>query len=222
MKIFLSMWLSLCLCLFIGSRIDAYQDGDWQLWSSSSLEGNVHPRWKLKFEEQFRIGHDVSEFYYHLTGIGLTWKPSHWFQAALAYAQVYELKTGDWKEENRPFVDGTLQGRWKDVQLSDRNRLERRLREGAENIWRYRNNVTFSLPNLPKRWLPFDIQPYVSSEIFVDIAAGDFDQYRVTGGLTGRLVEFLQTSLYYLRQGREKDGNWSATHVLGAAIKVAL
>ncbi len=219
MKLFLSMCLSLWLCLFIGSRVHAYQDGDWQFWNSSSLEGNVHTKWKLRFEEQFRIGRDVSELFYHQTGIGLTWKTTKWFQAAVTYAQVYELKKGDWKEENRPSADGTLQREWRGVQLSDRNRLELRIREETENIWRYRNNLTFSPA---KKVSPLHIQPYMSAEIFVDIEQEDLNQYRLTGGLKGQLIDVLQASLYYLRQGKEKDGDWTACHVLGATIRVRL
>jgi hypothetical protein len=219
MKIFLSM--SLCLWIFLcaGSPVHADQDGDWQFWNSTSLEGNVHPRWKLRFEEQFRFGDQFSEFNYHYTDIGLTWKTSTWFQAALAYAQVYELKKGEWKEEHRPFIDGTLQGKWKGFQFSDRNRVERRFRQEAEDIWRYRSSLTVSPV---RKWSPIQIQPYTSGEVFVDLDERDYNQYRLAGGFTGRLAGLLQAKLYYLRQGKEKEGDWTVSHILGATVKVNL
>ena len=215
----LSMCLVLWCSLFLVSGVQAKQNEDWQFWNSSSLEGNVHPRWKLKFEEQFRFGDNITDFYYHLTGVSVTWKTTEWFQVALAYAQIYEQKADDWREENRPRIDGTVRRKWGGLQLSDRNRAERRIREKADNLWRYRNNLTLSPV---KKWLSVDIQPYVSGEIFVDIEQKDFNQYRLTGGLTGRLVERLQAHLYYLRQGNEKAGDWTVNHVLGVAIKVGL
>ena len=98
----LSMCLVLWCSLILVSGVHAKQDEDWQFWNSSSLEGNVHPRWKLKFEEQFRFGDNITDFYYHLTGVSVTWKTTEWFQVALAYAQIYEQKADDWREENRP------------------------------------------------------------------------------------------------------------------------
>ncbi len=215
----LSMGLVLWCSLILVSGVHAKQDEDWQFWNSSSLEGNVHPRWKLKFEEQFRFSDNITDFCYHLTGVSVTWKTTEWFQVALAYAQIYEQKADDWRGENRPRVDGTVRRKWGGLQLSDRNRAERRIREKADDLWRYRNNLTLSPVG---KWLSVDIQPYVSGEIFVDIEQKDFNQYRMTGGLTGRLVERLQANLYYLRQGKERNGDWTVNHILGVAIKVGL
>jgi hypothetical protein len=221
-KLVIMIWVlsaGACLFLWSGSPAGAYQEGDWQLWSTNALEGSISQNWKISFEEQFRFGDDISELYYHQAGLGLAWKMTEWFQTGLTYAQVYELKKGQWKEEARPLMDGTVQKKWKALSLSDRNRFERRMRQDALDLWRYRNNLTVSPAH---KWGTLQIQPYMSGEAFVDLVdEGDFNQCRLIGGLKGRLARYLQADLYYLRQLKEKNGEWNSDHILGLKVKVS-
>jgi hypothetical protein len=103
---------------------------DWQFWNSYSVEGEIARGWKVKVEEELKFNDDISRLMLHQTDIGFTYALAEWLDAGLHYRQIYEKKAGEWKEENRPHVNGTFKWKWHDLAFSDRNRIEFRNRDG--------------------------------------------------------------------------------------------
>lgn len=219
MKKYVAMTLSICLGVFLGTMASAYQDGDWQFWSSGSIEGHLTESWKLKLEQQFRLGDTMEDLYYRYTDIGITWRVVPWFNCGWNYAQLYQKKKGIWREENRPHVNGTLIWKGYGVKLEDRNRLERRIREGAENIWMFRNRLKlgFSI-----KLTELDVQPYLADEIFVYLDEGEFSRNRVSSGLSGQLMSFLNADIFYLWQSSRASENWTDEHVIGLKLQASM
>ena len=97
----------------------------------------INKDWKIKIEEEFRFGDSIGEFYYHHTDGGLSSRLKYWFYIGLNYRQIYEKKNGEWKEENRPHINGTFKWKWQEFKLENRNRFEYRIREEKKDVWRY-------------------------------------------------------------------------------------
>jgi len=219
MKKFMAMTLSICLGIFLGTMAFAYEDGDWQFWSSGSIEGHLAESWMLKLEQQFRLGDTMADLYYRNTDIGMTWRVVPWFNWGWNYAQLYQKKKGTWREENRPHVNGTLIWKWYGVKLEDRNRLERRIREKAENIWMYRNRLTLGFSAKLTR---LDIQPYLTDEIFVNLDESELYRNRISVGLKGQLRTYLKADISYLWQSSRANENWLDEHVIGLTLGVSM
>jgi len=207
-----------CLGLFVASESLA-QHGDWQLWNTESIEGAFTEDWKVKLEEEFRFGDDMEELYYHHTDGGLTYKLTDLFLLGLNYRQIFEKKKGEYKEENRPHVNGTIKWRWQDFTFKDRNRFEYRVRAGKENVWRYRNKLTVTLP---VKKIKFGIQPYLADEVFIDLDEGEFSRNRLYAGFGAGLMKHLEANIFYLWQTSKKDENWIDFNVVGVKLEVKL
>ena len=211
--------LSICFALLSRSTTFAYQDGDWQLWNSGSLQGNLAENLKARWEQQIRFGDRMGELYFCSTDIGLTCKVTHWFCLGVNYWQVYAKKSGKWEVEKRPHINGTLKWKGKSLELENRNRLEYRIPEGADNIWKYRNRLTLTIPAM---WTKLKIQPYVADETFVDLDKGEFDRNRLSGGFKALLTDYLGADIYYFWQASQRGEYWIDHNVLGAKLKVII
>jgi hypothetical protein len=211
--------LIICFDLLVASLVFAYQDGDWQFWSSGSVQGDLAESWMVRLEQQFRLGDNMAELYYHCTDIGVTWKASSRLKFGWNYAQLYQKKKGMWTEENRPHVNGAFLWEWYGFKFEDRNRLERRFREGAGNIWMYRNKFELGFPAKLTR---LDIQPYLAEEIFVNLDESELYRNRVSGGIKGRLAPYLKADISYLWQSTKSSENWIDNHVIGAKLQASM
>ena len=197
--------------------IFAYDDGDWQYWNTESIEGNISDRWKIKLEEEFRFGDSAGEFYYQHSDLGLNYKYSKWFKLGLNYRQIYGKKKGDWEEENRPHINGTVEWTWADFTFTDNNRLEYRVREDKDDYLRYRNKLTVKIPF---KWTKFDIQPYVADEVFMDFDEGRFNRNRLYIGAGGKLTKHLKADVFYLWQSSKSGNRWVDYNVIGTKLKI--
>lgn len=197
--------------------VSAYDDSDWQYWNTESMEGNISEKWKVKLEEEFRFGDDAREFYYQHSDLGLSYNCCEWFRLGLNYRQVYEKKEGDWKEENRPHINGTLKWGWKDFKFTDRSRLEYRVREDKDDTLRYRNKMTIKFPF---KWTKFDIQPYLADEIFIDFDQGELNRNRFYIGVDSKLMKHLKADVFYLWQSSKSGDSWVDYNVVGTKLKI--
>lgn len=219
MKRLVAIGMSVCFVALIEMIAFAYEDGDQQFWSSGSIEGDLTESWKLKLEQQFRFGDSMADLYYRYTDIGVIWSAASWLNLGWNYAQLYQKTKGTWKEENRPHINGAIKWRCQSLELEDRNRLERRIREGAENVWMFRNKLSLALP---VRWTRLDVQPYLADEIFVHLDESELYRNRILGGFKGQLAPYLKADIFYLLQSSRAGENWIDYHVIGVKLKASI
>lgn len=217
MKKFIIIGLSVGFVLSKVMTAFAYEDGDWQFWNTESIEGNLSENLKVKLEEEFRSGDNIGEFYYHHTDVGLIHRLTDWFYIGLNYRQIYEKKEGEWKEENRPHINGIFKWKWQDFELENRNGFEYRVREGKKDVWRYRNKLALVFP---LKWTRLDIQPYLADEIFVDFDESELNRNRLYAGFKAKMMKYLKTDIFYLWQTSKMDGDWIDYNIIGAKLKV--
>jgi hypothetical protein len=209
--VFIALYLLCALPAF------AFDDGDFQLWQTTSAETKLNTDLKIKVEEELRFGDDISELYYTHTDGGIDYKVTDGLHLGLNYRQIYEKKKGEWKYENRPHANGTLKWKIEGFSFSDRSRLEFRKPEDKDAKWRYRNKLTV---NLPWKWTEFEIQPYVADEIFIDFEGDKFNRNRLYGGIKMKIIKNLKAELFYLWQSSKTDDDWIDYNVLGIKAKL--
>lgn len=206
------------LALLVAGRAGAYDDGDWQYWNRESIEGDVSKNLKAKIDVEFRFGDNCSELYHQYSELGLSHRFCAWFELGLNYRQIYEKKSGTWKKENRPHLNATFKWSWCDFKLEDRSRLEYRVREGKDDVFRYRNRLTLKFP---LKWTALNVQPYIADEIFLDFDEGELNRNRLYLGASSDLRRPLKLELHYLWQSSKSKDCWIDHNIIGTKLKAA-
>ena len=218
MKRLVLIGLGICLFLFISSSSFAYDNGDWQFWNTYNIAGNLSDKWKMGLEAEYRFGDNIRELYYQHSDLGFTYKAIDWFSMGINYRQVFELSSGVWTKENRPHFNGTFKWTMFNAKFEDRSRFELRIRAGRDNVWRYRNKLSLAFP---VKWTQFNIQPYISDEIFVDFEGAGLNRNRLYAGAKASLLEHLSTDVFYLWQASKSGDAWPGINVIGLKFKAA-
>ncbi len=196
----------------------AADDGDFQYWDTEGISWKVSEDWKIEFEEEFRLGDNAGNLYYEHLDLGLVYSGlAEWLDLGLNYRQVFEKKSGKWKEENRPHINATLKWKLLDFSFSNSGRFAYRNRKDADNFWHYRNELTVKLPFKLTR---LEIQPYVADEIFYDFDKETLNRNRLYVGLSSKLFKSLRADIFYLWQSSKADDKWSDFNVLGTKFKL--
>ncbi|MCX5701285.1 MAG: DUF2490 domain-containing protein [Candidatus Omnitrophica bacterium] len=202
------------LIIILAAKAYAYDDHDFQIWNTDSEE------YKIKF----RWGDNASEFFYQHYDIGYFHDLKKWFNVGGGYRQIFEMSKQKWQQVNEPYVTATFSGELKGFKLDNRSRMEFNDYEHKTDFWRYRNKTGLKLP---WKFTRFEIQPYLSDEIFIVFGGlpTKFSQNRFSAGLGFVITKNLKGEIYYMLQTvRAANGGWSdgvQSNVLGTKIKLA-
>lgn len=206
------------LMLITTTAAFAYDDGDFQVWNTDVEEFKINQGSKISFEQEFRWGNNASEFYYHHYDVGFFYDLRKWLNIGGGYRHIYELKKGEFKLENAPYLTATLFWGLKRLKFDDRSRIEYRHFDYQADSWRYRNKIT---AKLPCKFTRLEIQPYVSDEIFIGFSTiSELNQNRLSSGLSMNLTKNLKAEIYYMLQSSKSKGSWIDANVLGTKLKM--
>lgn len=195
----------------------AYEDGDFQIWHTEDQEVKVVKNTTYTMEEEFRYGGDAHELYYHHYDWGIVYDVTKYLSLGAAYRQVYDLKSGKFKEENRPHVTATVKWALCGFDCEDRNRFEYRHFRYQDDEVRYRNKLTIKLPWKLTR---FNVRPYVADEVFADLNNAAFVRNRFYSGMGFELNKNLKGEVYYMLQSSKNPGAWRDVNALGLKLKL--
>lgn len=173
-------------------------------------------RVSLILDEEFRRGDDQYEYYFH-SEIGVRYAVSDWFDLDAFCRFIGDRESGSWALEFRPRTDAILKYFWKHFGISDRNRLEYRVRADYNSYGRYRNMLKFLFPF--EAW-GYPFHPYVADEISIDLNAGRFERNRVYGGLDFMFSKYVGLDVYYFWQYEKLYPGTQKTHVGGLKVKL--
>jgi len=164
-------------------------------------------------EEEVKLGDDAERFYYRHTDLGFVRSLADGLDIGFNFKHVSARGDGnDWISENRPHLNLTFKGKWADLALSDRSRLEFRDIDNVKNFWRYRNKFTVKFP-----WelTALKLKPYVAEEIFINLDQSGIVQHRLYSGFSAKLSDNLSGSLFYLWLASNSNHSWIDIHILG-------
>jgi hypothetical protein len=216
-KIFISPVFLLAAMLFFFISVPATsqsEENDWEIWNNYFVDWDMGPDWQAKIAVEFKFNDDMGNHYYSHVDAGAATTITEWFRLGINYRYIEEDSNNGWRSEQRPMVTGTLHWKWKNMTMSDRNRVEYRVREERSKTLRYRNRLMI---RPEQQWTGFKIQPYFAGEILYQFDVSSWNQYRLAAGLAARLTELLKMNIYYMLVSSESN-EWSNTNILGVNL----
>ena len=211
--------LTVVLCTIYNKPCFAFDDGDFQWWTSAGVSFDINKDWKGYFEEEFRLGDDAGELYYNHSDLGFIYGSlADWIDLGFNYRQVFARSdsAGEWKQENRPHLNVTLKDQLFGLGVSNRARFEYRDREDREDHWRYRNKFTVKVP---LELTELKLKPYLADEVFVPLNDDNVSANRFYAGVSFALLENMTGEVFYLWQSSRAPGDWNDFNVLGTRLK---
>lgn len=200
----------------LGKPSLAIDRSGFQYWSTARFNFDVDKEWTVIFEEEFRLGDEGGNLYYHHSDIGFVYKGlGDWIDVGANFRKVYADVDGTWRQENRPHLNVTLKGKLGDIAVSDRSRLEYRDPDKKEDIWRYRNKLTFKLPF---KLTELKLKPYVADEVFINFNDEGYIGNRLYSGVAFNLTENITADIYYLWQSARASPGRDNVHALGSRL----
>ncbi len=211
----------LLLSLILGLPVESFaqNNNDRQFWSGIGIEQKIVGNFSISISECFRCNNNMSDFYWHHTDIGVSYKFLPWFSLGLNCWQIYKGKEGVWKEHRRPHVNGTFSLPIKALVLSDRNRIEYRIAKDDEKTWMYRNKLELKIPI---EVISIKISPYIAEEIFINFSEAEFACNRIYAGIKLKILKwaYLDTGYFWeLKKGEVNDLN---NHVINISLKIKM
>lgn len=196
-------------------------DGDWQIWFGGSATGTLADSVKATVEETAYYSNDDGEVYEQYTQPSLSWAALDWLALGGGCRFVFSKSASGWLQEDRPYLELTLKTAWEGWKVKNRSRVAYRSRESGDDLWRFRNKTTVTLPWTLSSWkLGF----YLAEEFFFEQEQEGIYRNRAYAGLTlGRILglETLGGDFYFMWDATEKDWGWQDTYVLGTMVRLA-
>ena len=186
------------LCLSVAEAFGQVDRTDNQFWSDVQLAIPVTKDFDANILGTFRIGRDFSHPIDERVGVGFTFRFGKYFTVAPNYLGIgMQPFAGRRVWENRLTLPVTLRFNAGDFRLSDRNQLERRLRNSGIKSTRYRNRFQVEHPIGQKDW---QLSLFIADEVFYDWLVNRWVRNRFSIGGSKIFNKHFTQDLYYLRQ----------------------
>lgn len=210
--------IAIGLILLLSVNSYAYKDGDFQVWNTETEEFKINKDAKIAFEEEFRWGGSAKEFYYQHYDVGFFYNLQKYLNVGAGYRHVLSKSKGKFLVENEPYITATLLWDVAGFKFDDRSRLEYNHFDYKDDTWRYRNKIT---AKFPWKFTKFEIQPYLSDEIFILFDDSQrLNTNRFSSGLGISFTRNLKGEIYYMLQS-SKSSKWTDVNVLGTKLKLS-
>lgn len=206
------------MVLFLAVNAHAYDDGDFQVWNTDVEEIQLKKDLKLAFEQEFRWGDNVKEFYYQHYDVGLFYSLNKYWSVGGGYRHILNKTRGKFLVENQPSVTVTFSSQFAGFKYDDRSRFEYNHFDYKDDTWKYRNKLTVKAP---WKFTKLEIQPFVADEIFFLFDDGSrLSENRATAGLAMNITKNLKGEIYYMLRIVKSGVKWVDTNVLGTKLKL--
>ena len=214
-KLFIAIF---AIALVFGKAVPVFAaKPDTQYWKQESISWNVAKNWKLGLLEEMYFKDDGKGLYHQHTELGLAYVGlAKWLEAGVNFRHTVQKSNGSWKREEQPSIHGILKATWKGYRISDRNRLEYRIKEDAEDYWVYRNLLTVSFP-LEITRLKF--RPFWADEFFVDFNTKELCENRFYDGFSFNINKTIGMEVYYMWRRVKSSNAWATDNVFGTRLK---
>jgi len=194
--------------------------GDHQFRAGLTLKQQLNEDWKTVLDEQLRYKSQTRGLYYQGTDLGLVYSGlATWldlgFKMKLAFQ---EDDVGHWLRETRPQWDTTLKHTIRGFAISDRSRLEYRVREDDSDVWRYRNKLKVQSP-----WelSCLALRPYASDELFFQLDGTGLSTHRISLGVTVPFTKRIKGDIFPFWQMGKSDNSWHEDMAFGFKLVIA-
>lgn len=198
----------------------AFDNHDFQVWNTNGQETKIGKHSRLMFEEEFRWGDNVSQFYYQHYDVGYAYILNKYFNFGGGFRYIKELKSNKFRDESDPYFVAFTYWELLNFKFSDRVRIEYKYYDYQVNKWRFRNKLDI---RAPWKFTRFEIQPLVADEIFFNFNGINLNENRLYAGFGFSIIKNLKGELTYMLRSTKNAGlgTWNETNVLSAKLKLA-
>jgi hypothetical protein len=207
------------LCLFVAQVSGQVDRTDNQIWTEVQLAVPVTKAFDFNILGTLRLGRDINRPVDERVGAGFTFRYGAHLTISPSYLHIGMQpvpRRRVW--ENRLSLPVQLRFNAGDFRLSDRNLLERRLRNSGAKSTRYRNRFQVEHPFGAKDW---QLSWFVADEVFYDWSVNRWVRNRFSVGGSKVFNKHFTQDLYYLRQndGVSIPGD---LNVIGTSLRLRL
>jgi len=168
----------ICNCLWAGVP----EDEDFGIWNNNEVEVKIKDRLKITAGEELRY-REAQGLYYFESRVGTSYKASEYLTIGGDYLEATSLRKvsgrNRWFWESRPRIYFTPQYKFHGWLFENRNLLEFRFKQSAQDTFRYRNRFGITAPY---KWTTLELQPYATDEIFLETDKRGIAENRLYAG----------------------------------------
>ena len=219
MKTIFLLFLSLFALSSLASAQTFPPQTDNQLWTDVQLAVPVTKDFDFNILGTLRLGRDMSRPVDERVGVGFTFRWGKYFTTSPNYMHIGMQPFRRRKLwENRLTLPVTLRFAANKFRLSDRNQIERRLRNSGARSTRYRNRFQVEHPVGPTE---LGLSLFVADEVFYDWSVDRWVRNRFAVGGIKVFNKHYTQEFYYLRQndGVSQPGD---LNVIGTTLRFRL
>jgi len=171
---------------------------DNQQWTDVQLAVPVTKLFDFNLLGTLRIGRDISRPVDERVGVGFTFRAGKYFTVSPNFLAIgMQPVRGRKIWENRLTFPVTVRFNVDKFRLSDRNQIERRIRNSGARSTRYRNRFQVEHPIGDAKW---GLSLFVADEVFYDWSIDRWVRNRFTIGASKVFTKHYTQDFYYLRQ----------------------
>jgi hypothetical protein len=223
MKNLLLLLALITLCVCNANSQTTRRTQDFQFWYDTTVAFPIIKR-KDKSDKvtffisgTFRAGKNVSRAIDERIGFGfdlvankyVTFTPSYLYRAGQPVAGGKEF-------EHRLRFDTTLNRKFTNFSIKDRNRIEYRIRHSRADSVRYRNKFTFTVPVKKDKKEIF--APFIATEPFYDFHEKKWTRNELSVGIGKKFSHAVSAEFYYLWQ-RNIGATLKNVNAIGVNLK---
>lgn len=184
-------------------------EGDIQFWNETKV---YFPSIKITDDEgkeqkfisphvmgTIRIGQDLKHFVNERIGFGFDIRLNDYFKFTPSYYYIAEQAVKNSKSlEHRVRFDLTAEKKWKNISISDRNRIEYRIRHSRDDSVRYRNKFKVKFPVRKDGKEIFS--PFIADEPFYDFQRKEWSRNEFSAGIEKKFTSKASGEFFYMLQ----------------------
>jgi hypothetical protein len=212
-----------CVCfvvlVFCGVARAQLDQTDNQQWTDVQVAVPMTKMVDFNVLGTLRLGRDITHPVDERIGVGFTFRFGKYLTVAPNYLHIgMQPFEGRRIWENRLTLPVTVRFNVEKFRLSDRNQIERRMRNSGLKANRYRNRFQVEHPVGADK---MKLTLFVADEIFYDWFVKRWVRNRFSAGVSKVFNKHYTQDIYYLRQndGVSIPGD---LHVIGATIRIRL
>jgi len=212
-----------CVCfvvlVFCGVARAQFDQTDNQQWTDVQVAVPMTKMVDFNVLGTLRLGRDITHPVDERIGVGFTFRFGKYLTVAPNYLHIgMQPFEGRRIWENRLTLPVTVRFNVEKFRLSDRNQIERRMRNSGLKANRYRNRFQVEHPVGADK---MKLTLFVADEIFYDWFVKRWVRNRFSAGVSKVFNKHYTQDIYYLRQndGVSIPGD---LHVIGATIRLRL
>lgn len=181
---------------------------DIQFWHAEKFQKKINEKTLLSLEQDFRSGENMSKLLYLHADFGFRRSLNKSYSINLNFREVFEQKGQNLTREHRPHVQIAWKGKSGQFSISSRARLEYRIRQGKDSVFRNRDMISV---NYGKGFTSLKLVPYFANEFFYDFEKNEYNRNRFYVGIKVGSIKSFKPTIYILIQ--TKIANDSFTHI---------